>query len=549
MNAATSAFGQTPQADFSRKSFLIVDDFQGMRTILRDILRSCGADVKRIATASNGKEAIDLLSGTSFDVVLCDFNLGSGKNGQQVLEEAKFRQLAGPACAWIMITAEKTSDAVTGAAEYQPDAYLLKPITEATMRSRLTKIWARKEAFSEIDRAMRRHDHAKAIRLCDERLAFDKTNAAELLRTKAELALASGDYSLARQVYEVVLAERDIPWAKAGLAKIHIQNNELPQAKDVLEDVLLETPAYLEAHDLLASVLRNMGALEAAAQSLERAARLSPNSVVRQKNLGDIALRLGQLDSAERAFRKSLTLGEHSILKTPDAYLGLAKTCGAKADPLEALRVLGNLGKAFDNETVKLQALAVEGVVHHQSGNADRARQIAVELDARMKGAASVLDNQSSLEVARLFFATGEKDRAVAVLQEQVKNSPDNASLIEEVKGIFADAQMAEQGAALVEVSRQEGMELMNRGVLMARDGRYEEAIEAMRNASLSMASNPRVLFNLAHVIITRIQRLGVTPELAEEARNSLQAANQLAPGQPRFAQLTALLEASLSAR
>ena len=36
--------------DFSKKSFLIVDDFQGMRSMLRDIVRNCGADAKHIAT-------------------------------------------------------------------------------------------------------------------------------------------------------------------------------------------------------------------------------------------------------------------------------------------------------------------------------------------------------------------------------------------------------------------------------------------------------------------------------------------------------------------
>jgi len=79
---------------------------------------------------------------------------------------------------------------------------------------------------------------------------------------------------------------------------------------------------------------------EQAEQMLERATRLSPNSVARQKVLGDLSLKLGKLDNAEKAFKKSVTLGEHSIFKTPDSYLGLAKTCSAKDNPNEALRVL-----------------------------------------------------------------------------------------------------------------------------------------------------------------------------------------------------------------
>lgn len=547
----TNAFS-TPSrdTDYSRKTFLIVDDFQGMRTILRDILRSCGADVKRIQTASNGKEAAEILAGEKFDVVLCDFNLGPGRNGQQVLEEAKIRQLVGPACAWIMITAEKTSEAVTGAAEYQPDAYLLKPITEAMLRQRLEKIWAKKEAFAEIDQAMRKHHYDKAIALCDARLAVDKANASDLLRTKGELALASGNFELARQVYESILAVRDVPWAKGGLAKVMIQKGEPERARELLEQAIHETPSYLEAHDLLASTLREMGELEAAIQSLERATRLSPNSVSRQKSLGEVALKLGQTESAERAYRKSVTLGEHSVLKTPDAYLGLAKACSANANPAEALKVLGQIGKHFDGDDVKLKTLAVEGVVHHQSGNVAKAREIAGELGRKVaEGAAAALnDGQSSLDVARLLFMTGDNEQAVGLLKSQVKNSPEDLALHKEVMEIFANAKMAEEGQRIVEVSRQEGTEMMNKGVLLVRAGRFEEAVAAMRDANRALPLNVRVMFNLAYVIITRLQRLGVDEHLEQEARSTLLAAHKLAPTQPRYTQLMAALETAVGA-
>ncbi|MEK6684755.1 MAG: response regulator, partial [Pseudomonadota bacterium] len=62
----------TPDLDFSGKTMLIVDDYQEMRNIFRDILRSCGADVKKIYTAANGNEAVGLLKRVQFDIVLCD---------------------------------------------------------------------------------------------------------------------------------------------------------------------------------------------------------------------------------------------------------------------------------------------------------------------------------------------------------------------------------------------------------------------------------------------------------------------------------------------
>jgi tetratricopeptide (TPR) repeat protein len=533
--------------DFTRKSFLIVDDFQGMRTMLRDILRNCGVDPKQIDTAANGKEAIALLGRERFDVVLCDFNLGPGKNGQQILEEAKVRELVGPACAWIMITAEKTSEVVAGAAEFQPDAYLLKPITEAVLRQRLERIWARKEAFVDIDREMRRHRYDKAIEMCNARLAFDKANAGELMRTKGELALAAGNLDLARHIYEDILAVRDIPWAKGGLAKVFIRQGDAAAARQLLEQAISETPSYLEAHDLLADTLRELGDLDAAVKSLERAAKLSPNSISRQKNLGEVSLKLGLTDNAERAYRKSVTLGEHSVLKTADAYLGLAKACSANANPAEALKVLGQLEKTFEGEDVKLKALAVEGVVHHQSGNVDKAREIAETLGQRLDavGAGALNDGQSSLDVARLLFMTGNAEKAASVLQQQVRNSPEDLNLHREVKSLFAGAQMGEEGERLIEASRREGTEMMNRGVLLVREGRYDEAVSAMREANVALPLNVRVMFNLGSVIVARLAKLGPDEALEREARSVLMAAHKLAPHQPRYTQLMSALESA----
>lgn len=529
--------------NFSDKSFLIVDDFQGMRAVLRDILRGCGANTKTIEMAANGREAIGLLERGKFDVVLCDFNLGAGKNGQQILEEAKFRELVGPACAWIMVTAEKTTDVVTGTAEYQPDTYLIKPVTEATLRMRLAKIWAKKAAFSGIDKALARRDHAQAIRLCDERLAVDKANAADLQRLRCQLLLTSGDLDQARQGYAAVLATRDTPWARLGMAKVMYQSGDFAGAKQILEATIGDNSAFLEAYDWLAKTLQASGELEAAGQILERAARLSPNSVLRQKSLGEVALKLGNLDGAERAFRKSVSLGEHSVMKTPDAYLGLAKTCSAKQSPDEALRVLGNLNKTFDREDIRLKSLAVEGQVHHQSGNTAQAAKTAKELGEKMAASAARPDSETAIEIARLMLATGDRENAVNLLQDEVKNSPDNNALLAEIQGVFAAANMAEEGVTLVAASRKEAIEMMNRGALLARDGKLDEAVVWMRNACQAMPANVRVLFNFAHVIVTRMQQSGLDADLAAEARASLETANALAPGDRRFGLLNSALD------
>lgn len=527
------------ELNFSGKNVLIIDDYMEMRSIFREILSSCGAEVKKIHMATNGNEAIAWLKKVPFDIVLCDLILGSGKNGQQVLEEAKHQSLVGPSCLWIMITAEKTMEAVTGTAEYQPDAYLLKPVTEASLRARLVKIWAKKEAFAEIHKAMKQQDYARAMSLCDQRLSSDKANAADLLRTKCDLLLLTGEYDRAKQILKGILAERDFPWAKAALAKILLKKNDLDAARNLLEEVAESNPAYLEAQDLLAHTLQAMGDLAGAGNVLERAAKLSPNSVIRQKNLGQVSMKLGKMEDAERAFRKSVALGEYSVLRTADAYLGLAKACSANKNPAQALKVLGQLNKNFAADEVRVKALAVEGLVHQQSGNSEKAKQIADELGQAIGSGSMHPDSDGALEAARLLMVTGDKEKAIELLQKEIKNNPESAALLRDVAEIFDQAGMGEEGSRLIETSRQEAMLIMNRGVLLISKGQYEEALSAMRDAYAAMPANIRVLLNLAHVIITYMQKNGATPELIDEARHSLRTANELSPGEPRFIRLT----------
>ena len=85
--------------------------------------------------------------------------------------------------------------------------------------------------------------------------------------------------------------------------------------------------------------------------------------------------------------------------------------------------------------------------------------------------------------------------------------------------------------------------EIMNAGTLLAKDGLYAEAIEKMRSALEKMPRNVRLLLNAAHIMITYMESSGAQPDIVREARQNLLAANQLSPGEARFATLMTKLE------
>lgn len=536
--AAPAAPKVLEQIDWASKHYLIVDDFVGIRQLLRESLRSLGA--RNIDQASSGGEAMGLLGKLRYDVVLCDYNLGEGKNGQQVLEEARVRQLLLPSSVFVMVSAEKSVESVMGAAEHQPDAYLVKPITEGVLLTRLNRVWRRKQIFRLIDQAFIEKDYLRAARLCDEQIAANRVHVIELLRMKARMLEKSGQPARAREVYEQVLAQREYHWARAGLGKIRMADGEFEQARLMFQTVIVENRHYIDAYDQLAKAYQGMGQHEEAAAILERAAKLSPNSVPRQRNLGQAALRLGNVPMAEKAFRKCLVIGEYSIRKAPDDYLGLARVCGLKNNTKDALQLLLLAQREFgsEHEHMVLRAKITEGLIFHESGDYQNARRCGDELVGLLGGDPKRPSTAICIEMATLLFAVGVKGTPGEVLAYVIRNNHDNTLLQDEVQKIFDRARLPDEGAAIIRAARKEAVDLMNQGVVLWKTGKLADAVKWTRNSRERLPDNVRVLFNAVQILISFMQQNGYDVALDTEAREVLAHVDKLQPGQQRFAQL-----------
>lgn len=530
-----------PKTNFAERSFLIVDDFEAMRRILRDLLRRCGAN--RVEVAGNGVEAINILRRAKYDVVLCDYYLGDGKNGQQILEEARHEGLVGPATIWIMVTAEKTHDMVMGAVEHAPDDYLLKPVSETGLLTRMERLIGHKTALVGISAAMRAKDYQKVLDLCKARMEHDAGNPMEILRIQASVYQLIGQPERARGLFEAVLARRDVPWARVGLARLELAAGETQRARDLLEQLTADFPNSLEAYDLLAQSYQQQGAWGDAQRVLTQAVRLSPNSFQRQSALGDSALRCEQFDTAESAFQKALKLGAQTTLKAPAPYLGLAQVYTAQNKTAEALKLLGQLGKDIDSEEVRLQATAASVSVHRAAGNLEQAAAAASQVAAGIEDGGHSMSAAAMLELAETFVGIGKLEEAGKLLQFLVRNNYEDEALMRRVTELYRQAGMGEGSGALVQVTRQEMIEAMNRGVKLAADGKLDEALACIRQARTLMPRNPRLLLNYAYVVIALMQKNGWRRDMETEARRSIEAAREIAPAEKRCGDLLTKLE------
>lgn len=520
-------------ADPLRNSeFLLVEDFEAMRTVLKGLLLRCGA--RRVDTARDGSEATKMLSAKSYDVVMCDYDLGPGKNGQQLLEEARLKGWISPASVWLMITAEKTSIMVSAAAEDAPDDYLLKPITEGLLQTRLLKLVERKASLAGIATAMKAHDWRRALQLCSEQLAAGNKNVAEILRLQAQLHQKLDDWPKAQAVYEAVLQRGPLPWAKLGLAQVRLHANDQTGALALLQDIVRDHPQYLDAYDELAGLLAEQGQGEQQLALLERAVKLSPNSALRQAALGKVALAQGQRDTAERAFNRSIKLTEHSAVENVEPFLGMARLHSEAGAPDEARKMLATLTQRYDSRDAQLLAKAEEVRVRVASGDAAGAAGLAAELAALSADATQPASSQTAVRIAETLIETQQLGSAAQLLQYVARNNYDDDALLRRTQRAFDTLGMGEAGGEVAAAAKREATDAMKDAMRLMGQGDPQAALESLRGAKTSMPRNARVLLNFAAVALACLERHGRSAALEAEVRGSIATAKLLKPDEAR---------------
>ncbi|MEJ2682609.1 MAG: response regulator, partial [Gammaproteobacteria bacterium] len=150
---------------FDDKRILVIEDHAEMRSSMKSMLDRLGG--RNVDISINGEEAIECLKKKEYDLVLSDYELGRGKDGQQILEETRHAKLLRAGAAYVMVTAAQTIEMVMGALEYHPDGYVTKPITFDTLNTRLHRIFKHKSYFQHINNAIDNNDIHTALRECE----------------------------------------------------------------------------------------------------------------------------------------------------------------------------------------------------------------------------------------------------------------------------------------------------------------------------------------------------------------------------------------------
>ncbi|WP_134496173.1 response regulator [Microvirga pakistanensis] len=116
---------------------LVVDDYQTMVRILRNLLKQIG--FTDVDDASDGQAALEKLRAKKYGLVISDWNMAP-MTGYELLQQVRADAELN-ALPFIMVTAEAKTENVVAAKKAGVNNYIVKPFNAETLRSKISAVF------------------------------------------------------------------------------------------------------------------------------------------------------------------------------------------------------------------------------------------------------------------------------------------------------------------------------------------------------------------------------------------------------------------------
>ncbi len=312
------------------KKFLVIDDFNNVRKSIKSMLQTLG--IQEIDEADNGQRATKKISQNKYDVILCDYNLGPGKDGQQLLYELRKKNMLPFTTIYVIITAETARIMVMGALEYSPDDYLAKPFALETLKQRLLRWLDRLDVTMPVLKAKDEQNSKKIVDEAKYIADSEPRYRGWAQKQISDVLIKSGELEQAEEFLKTVMGARAQAWAQFDQARLEMARNNLIEAVTILEDLVKKYPNHVAGYDCLAECYAKLNLPEKQVQALSAGIQQSPRNFDRQKTLADVANELEDHFIAGKAYKEVVGLAENSWQESTHHYNDLLSSLTLQFD-------------------------------------------------------------------------------------------------------------------------------------------------------------------------------------------------------------------------
>ncbi|PUA30855.1 MAG: response regulator [Cellvibrio sp. 79] len=520
---------------------LIIDDFENFRGTLYKMLMDLG--IGNVDSAATGEEALRFCKSRAYDLILCDNNLGKGKSGQQVLEELRSTPNHCSDSLFILVSAESSKSIIMAAYDYEPDAYLAKPITPKALDQRLSRLIEQRVELKTVQMAQKAGDSAGAINACKDLIAKSSRYTNSCQKILAQLYLDNKEINKAEEIYRAVLDVRELEWAQLGMVKTKLAQDDLLGAQQWLENLLQSNPLCMKAYDLQAEVFKQQNDLDGLQNILQKATELSPLSILRQQALGDVAQQNNDLVTATNALKRAVKLGEHSCFDKASVHAQFAQSTidlfsidKELAKPLvrEAINCVSNMEENFGKSSLrKVESLLLESQLQVCNGDQRRAQDALISAQSTLGNTSdeSALDVQ--IEMIRALRLLGKNDEAQGYLTELLQRYAGNEDKLQKLD-VLLDEPRSEKNKLMVAEINKKGISLYN-----AKD--FSAAADAFKTALQKLPNHLGLRLNYVQAMIDKL-RIRFDKSVSEKIQQTFTKTNamisQQHPQYQRYRQL-----------
>ncbi len=486
------------RAFYKDKTVLVVDDSDQIRSYVKSMLLLIGFD--DAVLARDADMALSYCRRMSFDFILCDFHLGQGRNGYQLLEVLRTEKLLKPDCCFLVVSAERQRQAVHGMIEFQPADYLLKPFSYAELERRISRAYHTRHTLQLAYQAISSQDYEDAILACDHVIEYKSQYVMHASRLKAELLLKLERFDEAEHLYLWALTVREFGWAHLGLAVTYGYQGRAGEAEALLLELSQQAETKVEAMDWLTRLYISQGKAKEALDVVEQVARYSPKNYLRQHVMAHLAVIDNQKLLAVNIHQKLLSAARYSMHDTADNMLNYARALLEVARDQQGKEQQDTFGK-IDNfiSTIKKR-------FHPASFEHDR-----LVLEARMlflqgktqKGLV-LLESSEQLSLEKTLSVAGMLDRARAYFES------DNLAMCEHYMAAIAtvahDDDLYCSALNLMMQHEKQKQQQLRQQAAVEGQSHYSKAIDYFRYALEQTPGNVNIALNLLQAISAREQ-------------------------------------------
>ncbi len=518
------------------KRAIVIDDMGAAVAIGRNMLMSLGA--KQVDTANDYQSAFILLARKKYDLVLCDFNLGTGLNGQQLLRDLRHIDRLSYTTLFIVVSAERTKDIVLGTIECEPDGYIAKPFTQGDFIRRLTRLVEQQAAFKTFNEALDNKQYAEAFAEADKIRADQPKYGNLALRKKAGTLYELKRYEGALEQFDKALEKHTLTWAQIGRARCIAELGNTAQAIEEFEAIIQNNGLAVPAIDSLATCQLREGRKKDAQASVAKAIALSPMSIERQRWLGELSMDIGELEIAVKANRSVLRLAQGTLKESVKQYETFSRTLRKAIEEETDSKVIGDriregrqmikegLQKFEDQESLKANDTLYRALDKFKKG--DNEETIAI-MDAAIERHKDLLVEQPSLiiDIAETKLLAGDRPSAESLLRKLIEDHKENKHLVDQAQSILDIPLPHHQRVLITEKNRQ--------GKHEYDTGDYEQALSSFRDALNLYPHHPSINLNAIQATLKLIESGQRSERALGEAQAYLDASVPLESDHPEY--------------